>query len=789
MGPRIKEIIERLDSIAADISKFNLSPRVATDMKAKYTNRKTASKVRPEMIGREKDKEHVIKSLFQKHHHGDSISNIVAIVGFGGLGKTTLAQSVYNDVEIKNFFNPRIWVCVSEEFDVCIIFKKILESLGDSKIDDLDLDIYLKRLEENLRGKRYLLVLDDVWNENNLKWDNFSKHLVFGAPESKILVTTRSKNVASIMGVNIPHVLKGLNEDQSWTLFEQVAFEGQGQMDPKLKVIGKDVAQKCKGVPLVIKCLGGLMRQNPNERYWSFVQENEIWKLLKEDDGVIPVLKLSYIHLPSHLKQCFAFCSILRKDYNIPKDRLILIWRAQGYIQSQIRNENIQDIGDEYFNDLLSRSFFQEEVKDENGNIIRCKMHDLIHDLALSVAKSSFSSMKDDKEKLPKGVRHVILEWEHTNIQKEVFTHLSKVKGIRTLHFRSDISRELFIRYANFSKFNCLRILNLSFRNFRILPNSIGKLKHLRYLNLSGNYEMEVLPEAIAKLHHLQTLLLYYCSNLKKLPKHIQQLISLEYLELDLCEKLTCLPEGLRELTSLRRLDRFIVNTVEKSFSTAATLNELRDLNDLENHLGIENLDMVRNVELESMEAILREKKRLQSLRLQWGPNTRGDNKKNELLLDNLEPHPNLKELTVFGYEGARFSTWLSYLNNLIKLKIEHCWRVQHVATLPPLDHLSSLKSLTLDNLHLLKHVADHDGKEYDRSLPTASFFTSLKELKIRNCPNLKGWWRTKNENQGSTVELSWFPCLSKLEIKNSPNLTSMPLFPSLDQDLTLEEF
>ncbi|EOY12526.1 Leucine-rich repeat containing-like protein [Theobroma cacao] len=369
------------------------------------------------------------------------------------------------------------------------------------------------------------------------------------------------------MGVNIPHVLKGLNEDQSWTLFEQVAFEGQGQMDPKLKVIGKDVAQKCKGVPLVIKCLGGLMRQNPNERYWSFVQENEIWKLLKEDDGVIPVLKLSYIHLPSHLKQCFAFCSILRKDYNIPKDRLILIWRAQGYIQSQIRNENIQDIGDEYFNDLLSRSFFQEEVKDENGNIIRCKMHDLIHDLALSVAKSSFSSMKDDKEKLPK-----------------------------------------------------------------------------------------------------------------------------------------------------------------------ATLNELRDLNDLENHLGIENLDMVRNVELESMEAILREKKRLQSLRLQWGPNIRGDNKKNELLLDNLEPHPNLKELTVFGYEGPSFSECpeLQYLpegthqlTSLQELCVKNC---PNLRALPDwvlnLTSLETLKIQSCSELHCLPEGTHR--------------LTSLQELHVEDCLNLK---------------------------------------------------
>ncbi|WRX29719.1 NB-ARC - like 10, partial [Theobroma cacao] len=202
MGPRIKEFTERLDSVAADISKFNLSPRVVKDMKAKHTDTTTASKVRPEMIGREKDKKHIIESLFQEQNdrHGDNIFNIVAIVGFGGLGKTILAQLVYNDAEVENFFNPR----------------------------------------------------------------------------SKILMTARSKKVATIMGVNHPYLLECLNEDQSCALFEKVAFAGQCQTNPKLREIGQDVARRYKGVPLAIKCLGSLMRQKLNEKYWLSVQENEI---------------------------------------------------------------------------------------------------------------------------------------------------------------------------------------------------------------------------------------------------------------------------------------------------------------------------------------------------------------------------------------------------------------------------------------------------------------------------------------------------------------------------------
>ncbi|EOY12519.1 Leucine-rich repeat containing protein [Theobroma cacao] len=799
MRHRIKEIRERLNAVAADKSKFNLRERVVIlDMKAKNTDRETASKVRPDLIiGREKDKEHIIESLLKEQNHGDSI-NIVAIVGFGGLGKTSLAQLVCADVKVKSYFDQEIWVRVSQEFDVSMIFKKILKSLIYNKVGDLDLDQVQTILDKKLRGKRYLLVLDDVWNENNLKWDDFSKYLVFGAPGSKILVTTRSKAVASTMGVCVPYLLEGLNEHQSWTLFNQVAFEGQGQIDLDFKVIGEDVARRCKGVPLTIKCLGALMRQKPNKNYWSFVQENGIWELLEKDDNVFPVLRLSYDHLPSHLKQCFAFCSLFSKDCIIYKDELIHSWRAHGYIQLREGNENIQQIGNEYFNDLLSRSFFQEEKKDDDGNICYT-MHDLIHDFALSVAGPHFHWMKEEKEKISKGVRHVSLEKNSKNI---VLT-LLKTKRIRTMFFRTHIFDDLFIQNANFSSFNCLRMLNLSWMDIIILPNSIGELKHLRYLNLSGNKEMEVLPNAIAKLHNLQTLLLLDCWRLKELPRDIRQLISLEYLNIDSYNGLRCLPKGLRELTSLQRLDRFIVNSV----STAATLNELRDLNDLGNCLRIGELNLVRNVELECEEANLKKKKRLQSLQLYWGYSSepRVASEKEESLLNILEPHPNLKELTVSDYGGARFASWLSSLTNLVKLDIDCCWNCQHLPPLdylstlksltlqffnaleelPPLDHLPSLESLTLEKLDALEHVAD--SFPLPCSTPRKPFFPSLEKLKIRRCPNLKGWWRTKNENQGSIAELPCFPCLSELYIEKCPNLTSMPLFPSLDQDLTLE--
>ncbi|KAK6269762.1 hypothetical protein POUND7_006867, partial [Theobroma cacao] len=307
--------------------------------------------------------------------------------------------------------------------------------------------------------------------------------------------------------------------------------------------------------------------------------------------------------------------------------------------------------------------------------------------------------------------------------------------------------------------------------------------QHLRYLDLSVNQRMKVLPDAIVKLHHLQTLLLNACSSLEKLPRDIRQLISLEYLNINSCNRLKYLPKGLGELTSLQRLDRFVVNCVEDNLSTAATLNELSNL-DLGSCLKIEHLEKVRNVELECKEANLKKKKRLQSLQLSWesfSPTTVAS-EKDESLLNILEPHPNLKGLKVSGYGGARFSSWLSSLTNLVQLDINKFWNCRD---LPPLDHFSSLKSLSLYRSNALKHLPslDHlssleslsldqlDALEYvadSFSLPCSTsrepFFPSLKKLSIYNCPNLKGWWKTKNENQGSIAELPCFPCLFRLK-------------------------
>ena len=220
-------------------------------------------------------------------------------------------------------------------------------------------DSYLNKINN-------LLVLDDVWNDDFQKWDQLRTLLMVGAKGSKILVTTRSRKVASTMGIDRFHFsLKGLTENQSWNLFSKIAFEEQKErMYPNLVEIGKEIVNMCNGVPLIIKTLGAILRYKTDESSWLSIGNNENLLLLKggNNDRVLSVLKLSYDDLSFHLKQCFAYCAIFPKDHEIEKKLLVQLWMAQGYIQTS-------DVGNQYFEELLARSLLEEVRKDACDNI------------------------------------------------------------------------------------------------------------------------------------------------------------------------------------------------------------------------------------------------------------------------------------------------------------------------------------------------------------------------------------------------------------------------------------
>ncbi|GLT96544.1 hypothetical protein SLE2022_141570 [Rubroshorea leprosula] len=255
----------------------------------------------------------------------------------GGIGKTTLARLIYNDDKLKGRFGLQAWVCVSVDFDVHRITKAILEHVTREICDLKELTLLQEKLQDKLSGQKFLLVLDDIWNEDYGLWENLQRPFLRGAPGSRIIITTRSENIGrKIRGDGRVHNLSLLEDDACLSLFAQISLGAENFDEyPDLKRVGEKIVEKCKGLPLAIKALSGLLRGKADRAEWVNILNSEIWDLPDGNTSILPALKLSYNHLPSHLKRCFAYCSVFPKDYEFDERELVLLWMAHGFLQQQ----------------------------------------------------------------------------------------------------------------------------------------------------------------------------------------------------------------------------------------------------------------------------------------------------------------------------------------------------------------------------------------------------------------------------------------------------------------------
>ncbi|XP_057498289.1 putative disease resistance RPP13-like protein 1 [Actinidia eriantha] len=503
---KIEDIVDRLEDFAKQKDVLGLKEVASQKWSHRWPSTSLIDESR--VFGRDSDKEEIIQLLVSNEQSGSEI-DVIPIVGMGGVGKTTLAQLVYNDEIVSRHFEMKAWVCVSEEFDVIRVTKIILEAVNSRNYDTQDLNLLQVNLKESLRGKKFLIVLDDVWNDSPRDWDILKAPFTVGACGSKIIVTTRNHSVASIMQTVPVYNLRQVSDEDCWSLFAKFAFyNGDSRAHPEFEKIGREIViQRCKGLPLAAKTLAGLLRSTRDVEEWDNILKSELWDLPEDKNDILPVLRLSYHYLPSHLKQCFAFCSLFSKDYEFEKEKLVLLWMAQNFVKQPNSSKTLEEVGDEYFHELLSRSFFQQASGSKSSFV----MHDLVHDLAQVVSGQFIVRLDQEKQHdVSTKVRH----FSYDGVGK--FQAIKNAKQLRTFLPRNP---PLFRHLTSprgvddiLSTLRCLRVLSLSYYRIMELPISIGKLIHLRYLDLSRT-NIKLLPEIVCTLYNLQTLLLSNCSS------------------------------------------------------------------------------------------------------------------------------------------------------------------------------------------------------------------------------------------------------------------------------------
>ncbi|XP_021744194.1 disease resistance protein RGA2-like [Chenopodium quinoa] len=755
MTQRVKKIKSKLDAIAHD-TRFSLSidPKPIKDRRLE-----TCSYVyEADIIGREADLEKIVSMLLDPNVQQNV--SFLSIVGIGGLGKTALAQLVYNDarVTIDTAFQLRLWTCVADEnenLDIKGVLCKILApATGPMMNEGYTMDQLQIQLQQKLAGKKFLLVLDDVWTENPNSWYTLTQFLMGGQRGSWIVVTTRSRETARIVGAGPTHELQGLSREDSWCLFRRVAFRSQHSSSSEdLVEIGQDIVKECANVPLAIRVVGSLL-YGQNKQKWLSIQKLGLAKACQSD--IMPILKLSYYQLESPLKSCFCYCAVFPKDYVMKKETLIRLWMAHGYIPLD-DPQSPEDLAEEYFSILLRRCFLQDVKKDGDGSIWSCKMHDLMHDLAQQVVGKEICRVETMNGDVDKKVRHLSLIRPTNN-----FSFTNKKSHLRSfLHTNESYCDQLCVA-ALVGNCKYIRALDLRESRIKSLPGSIGDLIHLRYLDLSWISGLEVLPGSITKLYNLQTLNLSCCEKLKELPKDLSKLVKLRVLDLLGCNELRYMPRGMRKLSCLHTLNTFVLGDMSSSKNNLLEgLEDLKALSNLKGSLDIKVRYMKTGYKINGGKegGCLVNKEHLKEVDIDFGWNERREYE--EAVMEELQPHSNLKIFGMVGYQGVRMPSWArdnynlaTFLPNLVQLEFYYCQQLQHLGQL----RLPQLKILTLFGCPNLTAILECPALEM---LELMSFNERLKIIPI-------------SREEASPYEIG--PNLREVRIDNVAWLNSLPM-------------
>ncbi|KAJ4798724.1 Symbiosis-related disease resistance protein [Rhynchospora pubera] len=596
---RLKKAMMSVDSVV-QLQRFAACAQRPIDS-ANY--RETSSLLtEPKVFGRDKEKETMIENMLAPHGKDQKYGNfsVLPIVGIGGVGKTTLAQSLYNDPRIMRSFMVRAWACASDALNTLDVRKLTIDiTLSIDKEGSFnlsmmnDLDKIQQRLIKEISGKKFLIVIDDVWVTS--RWEVLIAPLSYGMAGSIVIVTTREQNIGKRLGSMPTVTLTGLEKDLFWDFFVQNAFMGKSPEDhPTLVSIGQDIIAKLHGIPLAAKTVGRLLNKKLDEAHWFSILNSELWELRQAPDDIIPVLKLSYQFFSVHVQRCFSYCSVFPKDHLFTEEELLSTWIAQGFTDIQPGDKSPEHVAQDYLNELLSSSFFQPK----DGYYL---MHDLLHDLAISVSQDECHGCGNLLH-LPKGIvnliklRHLIADGRHYlgripgigkmtclqeldafYIEKELghkiieLKELQELRGSLRVHNLDNVENGEEASQAKLKEKRYLTELRFSWDNpsFPSPPDVSADvlesvcpppfLKRLDIIGYNGTrcptcdmeggaHEVTAFTDnqerALELLTSLQTLVFKNCRNLQILPEMLYRMLKLKELHVVQCNMIESLPDN-----------------------------------------------------------------------------------------------------------------------------------------------------------------------------------------------------------------------------------------------------